>query len=136
MGQGSGSITGQVIWNGQPYANAQVELWQKDPTADYQGLAATTADAMGFFSFGGLAAGDYRTKFYAAQGAVNGYPGQKAVTLAKRQAADVGIIKAIKGDLVLISPFLGETISANPPTLSWEPYPSVITYNVVIDDHK
>lgn len=131
---GTGQVTGNVVWGGQPFAGVTVKLCERWLfTCQSQEYKAVT-DANGRFTITAIPPGDYNlvTQLPGQAGETRWVGGPTSqpivVKVSAGQSVTLESIRVVKGDLHLISP-LG-TINNTTPILKWEAYPNAAKYFV------
>ena len=131
---GTGSATGRILWNDEPFAGVVVKLcidWSMIggcKGAEY--TAVSGAD--GRYTIADLPSGTYRIATQIPdQENETGWMGMRA-EVQSGEVAQVKDLYVVKYDLQLLSPHGEETVKTATPALTWAGYPHVAYYKVYL----
>jgi hypothetical protein len=131
---GTGSATGHILWNDEPFAEVVVKLcteWSMIggcKGAEY--TAVSSAD--GRYTIAGLPPGSYRIATQIpGQEKETGWMGMRA-EVRSGEVAQVKDLYVVKYDLQLLSPHEEETVQTATPALTWAGYSHAAYYKVYL----
>jgi TIR domain len=132
----TGTVSGSIGWNDQPFAGVQVKLCTKWLYTCSGAVFTGATKADGKFSITGISPGNYQL--------ITKYPGQNdetrmqnssnsgsplAITVSAGKTVDVGPVSICKTDLFIYTPALAYPNSTT-YRFTWNPYPGVHQYNL------
>jgi len=137
---GMGNAIGQVLFDGKPAANIEVQLCQEISTV-FGGCTGTTysgkTDKDGFYIIDKVKPGEYSlrarvftTNYYIYH--TSGILSAAKLKVEADQSTPVGTMNLWKSDIVVLSPKNGETVKSGKPKFAWKAYPSAANYKVTI----
>jgi len=131
---GTGSATGRILWNDEPFAGVAVKLCTEwSMIGGCKGVEYTAVSgADGRYTIADLPPGSYRIATQVpGQENETGWMGMRA-EVQSGEVAQVKDLYVVKYDLQLLSPHEEETVKTATPALTWAGYPHAAYYKVYL----
>jgi hypothetical protein len=147
---GKCNVWGQVMWNDQPVAGAEVEMgtgfigvesvtpelirYYPGETELCAPVYKTITDSEGYYLFSNVAPGEYvrKVRAFGEEHYPEGYPHYDTFRISAGETEYLGTFQFAKHDLKLNTPADGATVAYDKLVLTWEVYPGAHDYEVLL----